>query len=526
MRMPMGPPADASGGSSLRSPVRDLAVALSLANLILLRLWKDNFALLAASNQYFLEEPPRPMRFLAVSAAVVVLGLAFFVAARLRDAGWARGATTLGFWAAAGYAANLCRLEVPWLRGGSTAAGLRAVALLALLGIGAWWLARRCGGPRRLAYLALLMATPFTGLNLGRGLLAVATYPRAKAALEAPAAPPRPAEKPPARRLVFLLFDELDFEQTFARRPLELDLPQLDRLRREAWSAESAYPQSNWTRASVPALLSGQEVFDARPAGPADLRLSLADREVSWRDLPSLFSRARALGVSSAITGNYHPYCRLFGDQVAQCHAHSDYPEPRNWAELAGAYHQNLVHGVPGARWLGLDRFTRHYGRKHVERRASMYGSIHCEAVTLVGRAELGLVFAHYPIPHWPPIYLRDSRTLGPGGSYLDNLALVDRSIGEIRAALQAAGLADRTALLVTADHAHRREGPEKGDVDVGNPAHRVPFLLYLPGGSPGVIHRELVRGAATFDVAVAFLAGEVQAHADVSRMLSKSRRR
>ncbi|MCL4820926.1 MAG: hypothetical protein KJ067_17435 [Vicinamibacteria bacterium] len=53
-----------------------------------------------------------------------------------------------------------------------------------------------------------------------------------------------------------------------------------------------------------------------------------------------------------------------------------------------------------------------------------------------------------------------------------------------------------------------------------------MPFLLYLPGGSPGVIHRELVRGAATFDVAVAFLAGEVQAHADVSRMLSKSRRR
>lgn len=69
------------------------------------------------------------------------------------------------------------------------------------------------------------------------------------------------------------------------------------------------------------------------------------------------------------------------------------------------------------------------------------------------------------------------------------------------------------------------REGPEKGDVDLGNPAHRVPFLLYLPGGSPGVIHRELVRGAATFDVAVAFLAGEVQAHADVSRMLRKSRR-
>lgn len=208
MRMPMDPPADASGGSSLRSPVRDLAVALSLANLILLRLWKDNFALLAASNQYFLEEPARPMRFLGVSAAVAVLGLAFFVAARLRDAGRARGATTLGFWAAAGYAANLCRLEVPWLRGGSTAAGLRAGALLALLGIGAWWLARRCGGPRRLAYLALLMAAPFTVLNLGRGLLAVATYPRAKARPGGarPASAARgettrpPARVPPVRR--------------------------------------------------------------------------------------------------------------------------------------------------------------------------------------------------------------------------------------------------------------------------------------------------------------------------------------
>ena len=61
----------------------------------------------------------------------------------------------------------------------------------------------------------------------------------------------------------------------------------------------------------------------------------------------------------------------------------------------------------------------------------------------------------HFPIPHPFAIYDRQHAdfALSSHTSYLDNLALVDRTVGEVRRTLERAGLWESTILMVTSDH-------------------------------------------------------------------------
>lgn len=501
----------------MRNSSRDVAVALSLANLVCLRIWRENLALLEAPNQYYLGGPPHPVRFLSVGGLVLVFALLFFSGARLSDRRrWARRLRPLGFWAVVGYALNVVRLEVPALHAGSFAAGVRSAGLLVILGMGAYLLARRCGGFERLACLALLAATPFAGVTLSRAILAVARHPSAVRGFATPSLIDLGQTAPPSRRLVILLFDELDYQKVFEQRPPSLALPELDRLREESWFAESAYPEAQWTKASVPAQLSGLAPRGVVARGPAELEITLDDGAASWKDIPTIFSHAQSLGIRSGVTGYYHPYCRLFSGLLTECHAFSDYPEPSGLSDHLRLHYETLVLGIPGARLLGLDKRVWGDATRKAKWHTSIYRDLHAETLSMARRADLGLVYAHYPIPHRPAIYDRHSRSFRPGGEYVDNLVLVDRSVGEIRGALEAAGLWDRTALMITSDHSDRFGGIYKGEVDVHNPSHRVPFLLRLPGGSARIAFKPTIKGAATFRLAVAYLRDGLESHADV----------
>src|SRR5690606_10565487 len=91
------------------------------------------------------------------------------------------------------------------------------------------------------------------------------------------------------------------------------------------------------------------------------------------------------------------------------------------------------------------------YGpRRHLR----AYRTLQERAQELAADPGLGLVFLHLPVPHDPFIY--DRRTgeysLRSRDGYLDNLALADRSLGEILDALTSSGLASRTSVLVFGD--------------------------------------------------------------------------
>src|SRR5262249_35435519 len=39
----------------------------------------------------------------------------------------------------------------------------------------------------------------------------------------------------------------------------------------------------------------------------------------NWRDQPTIFKRARELGVNAELVGWHHPYCRILGDSLVRC---------------------------------------------------------------------------------------------------------------------------------------------------------------------------------------------------------------
>src|SRR5206468_1519359 len=209
---------------------------------------------------------------------------------------------------------------------------------------------------------------------------------------------------PSLRRIVWIVFEELDQRITFEARPAGLELPEIDRLRRESLYADAAHPPAGTSDVSMPALITGRPVVAVAPTSPNELEITFADGKAArWSAQPNVFSRARTL-----------IYDRATGRLTA---------------------------------W----NFT------------------------------------------------------GAGEGYLDNLALADRLLGDLRRAIDRAHLADRTWIVVTSDGWWRASTRYDGLAD-----HRVPFLVRPPDGGRGAHVDAPFNTVGTHDLILAILRGSV----------------
>jgi arylsulfatase A-like enzyme len=132
----------------------------------------------------------------------------------------------------------------------------------------------------------------------------------------------------------------------------------------------------------------------------------------------------------------------------------------------------------------------------------------------------IDLLLAHIPAPHLLPIYNRREGNFHLDGQedYFDNVALVDRTLGELRRAIEQAGLSDRTSILITADHGLRpgawigRMGwtAELDRLTERQPPEKVPFILKLAGQKQPVRVERPFSNVAAGDLALAVLEGKV----------------
>ena len=112
----------------------------------------------------------------------------------------------------------------------------------------------------------------------------------------------------------------------------------------------------------------------------------------------------------------------------------------------------------------------------------------------------LDLVLIYLPIPHPPFFFDRHTGQSSTHGnaSYLDNLALADRALGELRRSLEDAGQWVNTAVLVMSDHWYRgksswRTLPGRPFGLSRPPDHRVPMLLNCRTDGALSIRRHLI---------------------------------
>lgn len=291
-----------------------------------------------------------------------------------------------------------------------------------------------------------------------------------------------------SRRVVWMLFDEADaLSVERAGTPPDLELPEFDRLRADSLYVQNAYPAGAATLLSIPAMLAGRKVTGLRMRGPAEL-------SVQWEGKPewemfgrqwTLFRGVRELGGNNGVAGWFHPYCRIFSSELADCYYEpfklvrdSDEGGATIWANMRNDLIRAAI-SFPLVQRAGLlpsvaaDERNRFHAQRldRIEQRAKRQ----------VTDPRLNFVLIHFPIPHNPYIYDRHTKSYSASGSYYDNLVLADMALGRLRRAMEQSGVWDSTTVVVTADHSWR--------VPVGREQDpRVPFFIKFPKsmGVPG----------------------------------------
>ena len=387
------------------------------------------------------------------------------------------------------------------------------------------------GRPGLLAFVALTLATSFgwpgpalraiRHIALGASPLGVVTLVSALwMFLELAAGPvwrridpaPLKAPAPSLRRVVWLVFEELDQAITFEARPNGLELPELDRLKRESLYADDARPPAGTTEVTMPALITGRPVVAVVPISPDDLELTFADGKTGrWSVQPNVFSRARVFGYDTALIGWQLPYPRVLGSALGV----SAWRPSVVYEQTRGS----SVGQALGNQWASL--VPPAHARRLLIQRFAELGDLAIRAAT---DGRFALVLLHLPLPQPPGIYDRATGRVtawnfsGPDAEYLDNLALADRVVGELRRGLERARLGDRTWMVVSSD---RWRAPARHD---GQMDRRVPFLVRPPDGGRAVHVDGALNTLGTHDLVLAILRGSINDTAGAADWLVRSR--
>jgi hypothetical protein len=464
-----------------------------------------------------METPPTRIALVAGVFNVFLLAAVLWLAVMCtRRAGHTRGIARLAFVILVIVALNGVRQQVPALSLASMlhALGKGGVGVLGATAVLSGGFAALRWRMRlvRLAEFLMLILFPFALLTISRAAWALINYDAAFAEFATrPSAQVLHQGTQRGPRVLWLIFDEMDQRLTFAERPSFIQLPELDRLRRQAVYATNAYPPAGETLLSMPAYITGRQIADAQATGASDLAVTLVEngKAVSLRSLPNIFSTWRAAGSNVAVIGFFHPYCRLFDSSLTLCSWHADYSIAHMWrhapvfttSETVLIQDTQVIDTLPLSKRLRLARCLLRFmhGAQRKKRALSVqrYERALEDTKGDVVRRDVDKIFAHFPVPHPPYIYSRVDGHLveDTRRSYFDNLVLVDRTLGELRQAMEAAGVWDDTTVAVSSDHWFRTNlwKPWRSDGEnslIGNETdYRVPLLIKLAGQTTGVTY-------------------------------------
>jgi len=531
-----------------RRRIFDFFICLSLFNLLLLRVWAQILpAVVHPANLYYMQQAPHWIHYPAVLLTLFAAGgisCAGAVWARRSPRRWPRSLARGALLLLAVAAVNSIRAQLPVEFQATLVASIgRAGAIaLAVAGLAAlvWLLRYRPKAVFGGIEVFAILGAPFLLMTVGQALWAWVAYDPASFAggsfvAGTPAAklPSRPAGSP---RVVWIVFDELDQHAAFDARPEGLALPELDAMRSEAFFADRAFAPARETRRSMASMLLGEQVGWAMPTGASVLPCALEGAPEAeavgdcWTAYRNLFEEVRDVGVNSGIAGWYHPYCRIFAAWVSTCSAAGlPYWDSAHFRDSLDQQWEELVKPIPVARlWLRPGERTR---RAHL----AAYEVIHRAALAIAADPSVGFVLAHYPVPHHPDIYDPDRAELSVRDerSYFDNLVLTDRTVAEVRTAMQAARLWDTSTVIVTSDHwwraIHRGDWgltPEEEVIFADGLDRRIPFLVKFPGQRDPAAYAKPFNTLLLHDLVLEIFAGRLATAEEFGAWLDANRTR
>jgi hypothetical protein len=505
---------------------RNLLVALSLANLWYLRIWSELLTY-SSGDSYLMVTPPKPVELMAVVANVIVAALFFLalreIAVRALPGRAFRFAEML-FVASLAIPLNSIRAvlanQFPYLKSPLIQLiGARGVmALAAVIGIaGAIVVFRYSHRGARVAAAVLAALSPFCAVTFGQALWRATHYDDTRYRNNPPAAPIANAKKFP--RVVWFICDEWDFRLTFLDRDPTLQLPEIDRLRGQAIFAANALPPAGGTPESIPSYYTGRLISPVWYENPRHLGIFFKGdkRKFEWDEQPNVFDQARALGVNTALIEWFHPTCRVLRG-ITLCEW---WPMALQYNSMGEGFFPIMLHQ---ARSLFETNLFSLFGRPlTADQHTGVYRAMMPEVRKTIVDTDYGFTLVHLPIPHNPFAYDRHKGTFTLGNvpvkGYVDNLALLDLTIGDIRRAMEAAGVWDSTTVLFTSDHPYRDSEALDGKSDP-----RIPYLVKFAAQKEGLTYSPPFNTVVTGALLMGALRGEVTDAAAAIHWLDRNR--
>jgi hypothetical protein len=522
-----------------KSNLKDFLVCFSLGNLCFLRRWYDLEYLKERSMDYYRVQPADPTLLWATLIAATMLAVAFWLV-WLWVQRWP-SERKLKFARATFVLLLIFPLESVrryWNSDGNHADWLTNGSVLLIEGILAFGLVMTLRGNLRVLHAArrvtLALTLLFPALMLDFAVAHFNEEPASRYDAK-PSLPMLPHPPGQARhRVIWMLFDEFDQRLAFELHKPKVDFSNLERLRSESMVADYARQTAPWTTLALPSILSGQIFSRAELIDADTLRVyhEGSNQGTNWRDQPNVFKKARAMGKNAEIVGWHHPYCRVFGDMTVRCtEVPSGHPTGALLRETSVA-DEGVPHAVKFLLGLQLGNVLDmlHWGYEessengrdgYVQRRQQkQYFRIRDLAYAQAADPQIDFLFIHFPLPHLFAIYNREGQNfdLNDSLNYADNLALVDRTVGEMRKAIEQAGLWDSTSILITSDHGLRpdlwrgRMGwtPELEQLTGGRQSESVPFIVKLAGENRGATYERAFSSVVASDLVLAMLSGDV----------------
>jgi Sulfatase len=274
----------------------------------------------------------------------------------------------------------------------------------------------------------------------------------------------RLAPASPPHRVIWLILDELSYEQVYERRFPGLDLPAFDQLAAQSTVFTHAIPTGEHTSYIVPTLFTGTPA-NAVSISASGFLLGLKDpasgRWTSFDQHQTVFQDALNAGYSTGITGWYNPYCRILPAVLDHCFWTYSEATPANLSPnrsiAAGLVRpfRSLRRGVQRLFGYGVAAPTAEV--RDLRQHSADYNALLAAGDDYLHDPSIDFLFLHMPMPHPYGFYDRKTRSIATHHtSYIDNLALADAYLAHLRQILEQQHQWDGTTLVVMGDHSWR----------------------------------------------------------------------
>lgn len=342
----------------------------------------------------------------------------------------------------------------------------------------------------------------------------------------------------PKPRIVWIVLDELSYQEVYEERYPGLQLPAFDALAAESTVFSNIVPAGVHTERVLPALLTGKPVDDVRSTPGGELLVH--NRAKGWSEFAphdTVVQDALNAGYSTAVAGWFNPYCRMMPAVLDHCYWISGDPTFGGNMRSAKVRFKAIVLGNGELRrwlmrWLRFPPLHRSGPSLHI----AEYEDLSAAADKVLRDPSADFALLHLPIPHPPGIYSRATGQLTTGqSSYVDNLALADRYLAHVRSVLEQSGQWDSSTVIVMGDHGWRTsflwrtfpgwtEEDERAS-DGGKFDRRPAYIVKLAGQHEGARIDAPFRAVETRALLDAVMNGKIRSAAELRVWVGEDRR-